>query len=535
MADQDKDQPAEHGSASPAEVSAGKPSFQEIEIKFRVDGKAVERILNSALLDGAKPGPARVLVSTYFDTAGNGLQQSGMTLRVRKKGRAIPVIGVKWSGETDEGLFARGEIEARCPGGLPDITLFENAIQDRLNAALAGRPLVPVFETRVRRQLVMLRHGRSEIEVAIDEGVVAAGKAERPLAEIELELKSGNLPDLLACARALALECRLTLELEPKSARGYRLAAAALPAPRKAKSLELPATASFDDLVTAVTANTLSHFVANWGSLRESDAPESIHQLRVALRRMRAALGMFRQAISLRELEDIRAEARRIASLLGPARECDAFRQNALSGPLRGRREALTGSVQLLAAVEDRRQDTYDAARRLIDHPSASLFVLDIQDFLARRAWRTALTPQDLGLLTSEARFFATDILSKLHRRALKRGKTLPDMPDAERHELRIALKKLRYAAEFFASLFGGRKEVRGFIARVADLQEDLGAYNDAATAESFIASLKLGQGGEASFAAGYLLGWYRHASMVADSHLARKWKAFRQADAFWE
>jgi CHAD domain-containing protein len=296
----------------------------------------------------------------------------------------------------------------------------------------------------------------------------------------------------------------------------------------------MPRTASFDDLISSVISSSLMHFMANWTSLRDSDAPESVHQLRVALRRMRSALGIFRKAITLPELEDIRAEARRIASALGPARECDAFRQNALAGPFRNEPKRFKAAALLLEVVEERRQESYTIARRTIDDPATTLFVLDVQAFLLRRSWRMAIPAQDLGLLTSEARTFAGPVLDRLRRRVLKRGKHLPDMPDDERHELRIALKNLRYAVEFFGSLFGNSKDVRDFLRIVADLQEDLGIHNDAVTAESFIATLGVGSNADVQFAAGYLLGYYRHATIAADTHLSKKWKNFRRAKTFW-
>ena len=509
------------------------PAAREIEVKFQADARAIEAVLASPLLKGATVGAVRELVSTYFDTDAQDLKRAGMTLRVRRKSRAIPLLGVKWNGG-DDAVFARGEIEVRCPEGIPSLDLFEPVIRDRLVAAVAGRPLNAAFETRFKRRTVLLRHGHSDIELALDEGAVKAGELSLPLAEVELELKSGNLPDLLGCAAALARDCRLSLQFEPKAGRGYRLAAADAPRPQKATSVKFPHATTFDDMVAVVIANALSHFVANWASLRESDAPESIHQLRVALRRLRSALGVFRKAVQLPELEDIRSEARRIASALGPARESDAFRVNALAGPFRDGLDRQRGARSLLDAVEVRRRDSYVAARALIDDPKTSLFVLDVQNFLARRAWRTAVSAENLGLLTSDAKVYATEVLERLRRRALKRGKHLPDMPDEERHELRIALKNLRYAVEFFGSLFGKAKEMRSYLRVVAELQEDLGAHNDAATAKAFIGSLALSAAADAHFASGYLLGWYHHATLVADSHLARKWKNFKRQDAFW-
>lgn len=505
----------------------------EIEVKFRADARAIEAVLAWAALRGTTVGPARELISTYYDTEGHDLKRAGMTMRVRRRSRTIPLMGVKWE-RGDSAVFARGESEVRCPDGAPNLELFEPAIRDRLKAVVSGRQLAAVFETRFKRRTVLLRHGHSDIELALDDGVVIAGETSLPLVEIELELKGGNLLDLLDCASGLARDCGLSLQFEPKAGRGFRLAAGEVPLARKATSLSMAPATRFDDLVAMVIANALNHFAANWATLRESDSPESIHQLRVALRRLRSALGIFRKSLQLSQLDDIRSEARRIASALGPARECDAFRINALAGPFCDGPDRQRGARKLLDAVEARRRDSYVAARRLIDDPRTSLFMLDVQELLARRAWRTALAPENLDLLTSEAKAYAAAVLDRLRMRTLKRGKRLPDMPDEQRHELRIALKNLRYAVEFFGSLFGKSKEARSYLRSVADLQEDLGAHNDAATANAFIDMLGLPPDAEVHFAAGYLLGWYRHATIVADSHLARKWKDFRRQDVFW-
>lgn len=297
----------------------------------------------------------------------------------------------------------------------------------------------------------------------------------------------------------------------------------------------MPEAVTFDDLLAAVITNTLEHFVSNWASLRESDAPEAVHQLRVALRRMRSALGLFKRAVPLPELEDIRQEAKRIASALGPARECDAFRQNALGGPFQTNPSLIKGSAALLEAVEARRAQSYAAARVLMEDVATTQFVLAVQGFIFRRAWRTALAPQDLGLLTSEGRLFAAAVLDRLMRRAVNRGRHLRTMSDEERHEVRMVLKNLRYSVEFFGSTFEDDKTLRAFLKLVAELQEDLGAHNDAATAQSFLEDLGLSPEGDTQFACGYLLGWYRQASGVANRHLIEKWKSFKKADLFWE
>lgn len=525
----------ERANSAPVATSQPTPAASaEFEIKFRADRPTLDAVLGARLLQGATVSPAREVISVYYDTPAFNVQRKGLSLRLRRKGRAVPVLGVKWMDPAAGELFARGEVETRASEGVPDIELLEPEVRDRLKDALNNEPLAPVFRTRVKRRIVLIRHGLSEIELALDDGIVTVNEQSRPLSEVELELKSGNAADLLNLARELTRDCGLSLQFEPKAGRGYRLAKGEAARPQKAKPLRLPSGSSFDDAIAAVIANCLSHFTANWACLRESDAPESVHQLRVALRRLRSALAMFRKRIAVPELEDIRARARHIASGLGPARECDAFRQNALAGPFRDQPRRLAAAAQLLAAVENRRKETYATARSIIEDPVISLFVLDVQSILTQRTWRAALGAQDLGLLTSPARDFASETLQRLRQRVLKRGKQLPNMPDEERHELRIALKNLRYAVEFFDGLFAEDKDLRNFLRLVADLQEDLGAHNDAATAEAFMTALNLAPDAQVHFAAGYLLGFYRHATIVADTHLTKKWKKFRHSRSFW-
>ncbi len=535
MSDKSQGQSAVTANRGAKQIADHEADPREIEIKFRADKDVVDALRQSPLLAGVAFAPARDLVSVYYDTDDRLLRRKGIVLRVRRKGRATPVMGVKWSAESSGGLFSRHEVEAACRTGLPDLQLLAPALRERVAEIIGEHPLSPVFETRVKRRTATLRFGHSDIELAHDEGVIAAGEARMPIAEIELELTAGNQQDLLDFAAALTRDRALQLDFEAKSDRGYRLAAGEAPKPRRAAALVLPTAITFDDLIAAVLSHTLDHFVANWASLRESDVPESIHQLRVALRRMRSALGVFRRTIKLPELEDIRSEAKRIASGLGPARECDAFRMNAMAGPLGNREVPLKGAAQLLAAVEARRLKSYAQARQLMADPATTMFVLRVQSFVHRRAWRTAVSAGDLGQLTAEARPYAAEVLGRLLRRALKRGKHLPDIPDPERHELRIELKNLRYAAEFFGSLFSEDRTLRRYLKLVADLQEDLGAHNDAATAEAFIESLALAPENDLHFASGYVLGWYRHASMAADINLTRKWKTLKKSEGFWE
>ena len=508
---------------------------REFEIKFATDAEGLSAAWNSKLLAGAESeGPARTLKSVYYDTAQGDLSRQGMTLRLRRAGRSAPTLTFKWNAPAAEGPFARGEIEARHPGAALDVGLLGEFVAAELGKATGGRALEPQFETRFKRRVRRMTVGGAKVEAAFDEGEIVAGDRTAPLTELELELTGGEQADFYDFATEIAQSLPLRLEMLSKSSRGFLLRSDMRPFPVKAAETRIPAQASFDDAVAIVIGDTLRHFIANWPALRDADHPEAIHQMRVALRRMRALLALFQREAPCPEFAAFRAEAKRIASALGPARECDAFAGLVAAGPRTefGKFEAFAA---LDALIAERRKALHEEARRFIATPACSQFVLQLQAFLARRGWRNALSGEDLPRLTQPARDFAVNALDRLRRRAHARGKGLATMPDEQRHELRIALKNLRYAAEAFGGLFEAAQERRNFARCVSRLQDLLGAHNDAASAQSFLVDARAADNPDTAFAAGATLGWYAGGAAVADLDLQKAWKAFKSVEGFWD
>jgi inorganic triphosphatase YgiF len=427
-------------------------------------------------------------------------------------------------------LFSRGEIEVRIRSLAPDLNQFDETVSARLRDIIEDRPLAPQFETRIKRRTRLLKVAASQIEVAFDEGVIVAGERSWPVTEIELEHKSGEAADLYEFGALIAKTLPAKLDVTSKSARAFALAADEIPKAVKAVPLRFPPNAMLDDAVAAVLGNALNHFVSNWAALREGGDPDSIHQMRVALRRLRAVLAMFKRALHCAEFDDFRAEAKRIASALGPARECDVFRDMVQDGPM-SHFNAKANFAPLLRALEERRDDAYGDARALIDAPQTTVFVVKMHAFLARRGWRNALPAPDLARLTEPAEIFAASALERLHKRATRRGRNLVLLPDEERHEVRIVLKNLRYAAEFFGSFFANSRAVHTYIRSAARLQDLLGANNDAASAESFVDAVN---DAEAARATGIVLGWYGRGGAIADESLIEAWNGFKKTKWFW-
>jgi triphosphatase len=217
------------------------------------------------------------------------------------------------------------------------------------------------------------------------------------------------------------------LEIMSKADRGFMLTADDRPMPVRAEALKFPADATLDQAVEIVINDALGQFVANWPALTETHDRESIHQMRVAVRRLRTALTFVNRVLPCPEFEIFRAEAKQIASALGPARNWDAFKALVEVGPLTHYARD-KGFEALLTATEERRLAAYAIAQEVIEDPSTTRFVLKLRAFLARRAWRSALSGAELLRLTEPL------------------------------HEVRVALKNIRYAAEFFSfflAMFG--------------------------------------------------------------------------------
>ncbi|WP_245317195.1 CYTH domain-containing protein, partial [Bradyrhizobium manausense] len=189
----------------------------ETELKFRV----APRKLASVLRGGRRSDRSeKTLVSTYYDTSKHKLRRHGLTLRVRKIEDHF-IQTVKAGGA---GGVTRGEWEQDVAGEKPDLEKSRDTPLDRLASKKLSRKLRPVFQTIVHRVAQARRVRNSRIELAVDRGRIGARRRAQPIAELELELKSGRVGDLFQMARTIARKTGAELDLRSKAERGYRLA-----------------------------------------------------------------------------------------------------------------------------------------------------------------------------------------------------------------------------------------------------------------------------------------------------------------------
>ncbi|MGF6306372.1 inorganic triphosphatase YgiF [Bradyrhizobium sp. i1.8.4] len=450
----------------------------ETELKFRVPGRKL-KALEKPRIAGAKSGEpsASDLVSTYFDIAKHKLKRHGLTLRVRRDGRDY-VQTIK-SGAGPQ--FERGEWETELEDDGLDLDKAEGTPLEELASGKLRRKLKPVFETSVRRITVPLRMKRSEIELAIDRGHTTAGHRSRPIQEIELELKAGRVLDLFRIARALERRSGAELDLCSKAERGYELAGndehGIVSAEKVVLDSEFTAGAAFRVIARAA----LRHFSSNADAVREGEA-EGIHQMRVGLRRLRAAISLFSKILTVASTEDIKTQLKWLTNALAPARELDVFVKEDIEPASHDALLRRSGKA-IRQEFSGRRDRAFARARHAVSSQRYRSMLIDTLQWI--EAKQTIAAEDEGGPIGK----FASALLHRRIKKLRKDGRRLDELSARERHKVRIRAKKIRYAIDFFESLFPGRHE-RKRLARLSrhlkQVQDALGSLND------FVAHRKL-------------------------------------------
>ncbi|WP_207480293.1 CYTH and CHAD domain-containing protein [Arenibaculum pallidiluteum] len=510
---------------------------KEVELKLRVRPDDLGKLAGVPVLASGGPGSSGKLHSTYFDTEDLRLHRRGVSLRVRRQGRRF-VQTVKLGGAPTGTHLARGEWETPVPGPAPDLGLLPEGAARAELALVTADELRPVFTAEVRRTTRTLSGNGAEIEAAIDRGEIrrADGAAE-PVAELELELKAGSALDLYAVAIAVAESVPVRVETRTKSDRGYALAADARPAAVKARPVEIAADASVEQAFEAILRNCLSQVLANQHAA-EAGAAEGIHQMRVGLRRMRSALVLFKRFLPPQQLAELGAEVKWLAGELGGARNWDVFLDQLLP-PVE---EALPGNPALAALRAEAvaaRERGHARARAAILSQRCTLLLLRFGAWLEARSWRRQEVSEDSATLMQPVGVVAEALLSRRQRAARRRGKGFARLAAGPRHELRIALKKLRYATEFFRPLYSeDGRAVSRYLRQLSALQDALGHANDVATAGELLAELEAASGDRlplpARTGSGLVVGWHARGLVDGEPELRAAWDDFADARPFW-
>ncbi|HUJ86091.1 MAG TPA: CHAD domain-containing protein [Burkholderiales bacterium] len=499
----------------------------ERELKFRLAADPGTRLW--ALLPGDPVPNRRRLDSTYFDTPDFRLREARSALRLRRDGRRR-IMCFKSEAPGSLGVPQRREWEAPAlrgglaPDALPCAEIKAAAGVDlRRHAAALG----PLFQTRfVRRSAQVVLGDGTRVEVCLDSGTIAAGRHSGPLLELELELIEGSAASMLALAESLVEPLGLELEVRSKAEQGYRLAERRAATPLKAQAPRLRRAMSAERAMLEILDSCRAQVQANVHGAMNSRNPEFLHQLRVGLRRLRSALRIFSPLASKGGVRPVARELQSVVAQLGGARDWDVF-HSILSqqiAPPAGRSPEM---ARLLRMAGARRSAARGQAREALAATGFQSFLLHLMRWTEQAPWRRSAELR--RALAQPAGQFGRRALARQERKALRHAQRIDWADPAARHRLRILVKRLRYACEFFSDALPA-KTTRRYLERLEAVQDVLGELNDVAVGARLLRELDKGA---SPACVGFVQGWFaaRQAQLIAQ--LGAVWRAWKKQARF--
>ncbi|MCX7618233.1 CHAD domain-containing protein [Tepidiforma sp.] len=464
----------------------------EVEWQFAaLDTRPVGRWLQSSAPPGyaVEPLATQSLDDTYLDTPDWRIHRAGYTCRVRAKADGAELT-LKSMAEPQEGIRSRREITAPLPGPEADPRAAPGEAGAALRALCGREPLEPLFRLLTTRQRFRLADGEGPLgEIALDDTAIpVAGDEPVRLARVEVEVDAAALDRARPFVDALADAC----SLGPAGTSKFEAALIATgrrpPEPPSFGPEAVDPAMTAGQVAYAVLRKQFRVFLLNEPGTRLGEDIEALHDMRVATRRLRAAMATFRPFLTPRMLA-FRDEFGLVARALGEVRDLDVQ----LERMDEWRAEFPPERAHLLDGIERLLRKRREAARRRM------LQVLDSRRYerLCAR-FATALRsgpPRSFAPGRTPVLAVAPDLVERRYRKVRKLGDRIKkSSPPEAYHLLRIEAKKLRYALEFVGNGIYGKPALE-FSARVTALQDLLGLHQDAYVAIDMLEELAASSG----------------------------------------
>ncbi|MBK8119593.1 MAG: CYTH and CHAD domain-containing protein [Sulfuritalea sp.] len=424
---------------------------EEVELKLALAEDHQSRFLRHPLLKQAAERHVQTLDNIYYDTSELSLRRRGIALRLRRKGRDW-LQTVKLAGRSAAGLSSRPEWETPYHGHFDFSPIDQAAVRDWLQRPKLLARIVPICETRFRRVTWKFLAAPGAVLLTLDRGWIIANGRREAISEVELELAGAPVQAIFGLAAQLARR------------------ATAQPI---ALSASMPALDGFRCIALAC----FEHLQQNHQGALGSDDPEYIHQMRLAMRRLRAALRLFAPVLPEHLANSLREPFSTLTGQLDRARDLDVLlseivnpvldalpdepRLPALAGDITNRRYAARAQAIDLLAAPDHGRALLAALEALHRVSLADPAIVPLLGFAAQRLTRLG---KDLGRLAAAA--------DAGHPASL--------------HALAIGVKRLHRALELFAPLTAQRS-LRRVMKHLAAVKETLGQLNDLSSAGAML------------------------------------------------
>ncbi len=507
---------ADPAPAEPA-PSPAPAATEPVTLDFDMPAEAAARLGRLPAIAALRHGRARGSAASimWFDTADGRLAAEGQVVEAPARGprlllRTLPEAAASWHPGCPPALLRR-----LAPGETPE--------------ACGGDALTAIAAFAGRQQLSRLDTAHGAVQATLLDGSLRSLETERPVARLSL---SGPLPGVVAVARAVAAELPLLPPLAALAEQGRALALGLPARPHRLGAPDTSAAVTAEDAFLAAAGHLAEVVRQQSARIRPDAPPEPVHQIRVALRRLRSVFRVFRTATDCAALRAIDAQLREVLAVLGPARDWDVF----LGGIVRQVEDAFPEEKRIAGlrrAAEAQRRDAYAAVLAMLGAAPWRLLLIDLVEMLLAKPWREDAEAPRLAVLDAPVAAFGRSVLDRRWQRLRRAGGDFEALSAEALHELRLDGKRLRYAAEVFAPVFGA-KAGRRFLRRVAALQDGLGLANDAAVARGLAARLaRPGDGGRA-WAVGVVEGWSEARGAASRGDALRAWRRLHGKDRFW-
>jgi inorganic triphosphatase YgiF len=491
----------------------------EYELKLRAEPAQLERLERALRRRCEGDSQPEHLVRRYYDTPDRRLAEQHVSLRVREAGgRRTQTI--KSDLARGQG-YARGEWEIEL--GDRDLDLAATA-NPRVRALLQSDDTrdrleeVCVTDLQRTRSICRLPNG-TEVECAIDVGRVSAGTRHDPICEVELELRAGRCAELFRLARELHEQADLRLEPRSKGSRGRALLAPSGSPPRAARPRMDPAW-TLERAFREVASSYIRQLRAHEAYLRETDHARGVHQMRVSARRLRSATAPLAEALPPTLTGPLSDELRWCAKRLAAARDWDVFIEETLA-PLR---ESLPAekSLRVLArhAVAARRR-AYRRVHRTIDSGRYTRLLIDWGLWIESEDWGSLDERTDPAPLARPIREVASELLDAADAAIRSSGAGVRVHSPDDLHQLRLAVKRLRYATDALESLYP-RERTRRHRSAPALLRRIRRRAEARADRRALRAAAKL------------VIGWQSASLASTRERLFKTWARFEGLERFW-
>jgi len=513
----------------------------EVELKLTLDRRVAPRaaeLVGHPAVAAVKHGRVRTarVASTYYDTPDFTLEKARVALRLRRDGaRVVQTVKGPPLDAAAGALHVHDEHEWRLARARLDPAKLATTPWHKLFARAQKRGgVAPVFATDVVRRSVPLAFpDGSTATLAIDVGSIRAGPPparKLPIAEIEIEVGQGTAAPAYDLALALLDDWPLTIATSSKAARGYALVHGSTDgaaAPVRAGPVSYAPDGPAEEALRAIARECVRQIAANAAGLLADADPEWVHQMRIGTRRLRSCLSLVATITGRARVAALVDEVRWLAGILGTARDWDVLTTETmppLAAALAPGPAATPGMSRLVRAILSRQDAARAAAREAVRSRRFQRLLL------AAGAQSARPVPARAGTESETARAFADRLLARRHAKLLERGAVLAHATPEERHAVRVAAKKLRYVAEFFAPAHAG-KRYRRYVKALTRLQDALGRWNDAVTATR-LAALLARRADDATV--GAVGGWVAAQVAALEPEIDDAWQRFVAAQCFW-